>query len=229
MSLQLRGHVVMGLMVARIVLANLTATGVTAGVSHRMFTVLPAIALLYYLSIWLRGTMADQATGGYRMARAYLHAGTILTVALLQFELGSAVAAAGWAAMAAGLLALGLRMGDADLRAQAYVLALLAFVRAWTGTFEIPESLTGAPGRLATAALVVGSFYLAQRLLARGAVAGPAVPPLAATLVARADHCAGPAFSVAATFLLASLLFHEMSAGLLTVAWAVQGTALLGA
>ena len=35
-------------------------------------------------------------------------------------------------------------------------------------------------------------------------------------------------FSVMATLLLATLLFHETSAGLLTVAWGVQGAALLG-
>ena len=69
----------------------------------------------------------------------------MLALFLLRLEVGRAHSGAG--SMAAGLLLLwfGLRRSIPDLRWQAYLLALAAFLRAWSLSF----SLTETPLRLA--------------------------------------------------------------------------------
>lgn len=114
--------------------------------------------------------------------------------------------------MASGLLLIwfGLRRTIPDLRWQAYLLALAAFLRAWSLSF----SLTETPYRLVAGLLVVAGFFAGHRLALR--------EPLA-----RFEKWVRPAYAVFGAALLAGVLYNQVSGPLLTVAWSLEGVALL--
>ena len=201
------GHALVLCGIARLFAANFAIAGRTFGMSHRLLTVLPFAILCYYLY-----TVTEKARD--RFARLYLYAGTALAVVLIRFELGVTIAAAGWAVFGVALLYFGLRLDKADLRRQSYGLAIWTFVRSWTTNFYAPESLLGVNQRVITGAIVIASFFMGEFLSPRGQQAAPRVK-------------ARTMFSVLATVLLTALLFYEVSGRLLTVAWGVEGIALL--
>jgi uncharacterized membrane protein len=193
------GHVLAACGIGRLFMANFTITGRSLGISHRLLTVGPFAALCYYV---------------HRLSRLYLYAAAILIVFLVRFELGHAMAIVGWAIFGVALLYLGHRLDKTDLRWQSYALALLTFVRSWTTNFYIPESLMGMPVRVLTGAIVVAGFYASEFLSPR-------------EQRALSNVKARTMFSCLATVLLTALLFYEVSGSLLTVAWGVEGIALL--
>jgi uncharacterized membrane protein len=102
-----------------------------------------------------------------------------------------------------------------DLRWQSYILAALAFWRSWTTNFYAPENFAGVSGRILTGAFVIACFYAAQLLIPRkGQETG-------------VERHARTFYSLLAATLLAVLLFYEVSGSVLTVAWGVEGVALL--
>lgn len=228
--LRLQGNLVGALAYGRLFLANFTGTGATAGISHRMLTVFPLILLFYYLSAKLKAEgERDRLLGWERgLSRLYLYAPALLAVFLLRFEFGRVLAVVGWALLGLALLFVGIRRNNRDLRWQSYMLGILTFSRSWATNFYIPESLAGMFGRVVTGAWVIGSFYAAQLLSPRDRTEEPGAP---GNRVARAldqlDLHARTMFSLLASVLLAVLLFYEVSGRLLTVAWALEGTALL--
>jgi hypothetical protein len=201
------GHVLAACGVGRLFMANFTIAGRSLGISHRLLTVLPFASLCYYMH-----DLTLKARD--RLARLYLYAAAILIVFLVRFELGHAMAVVGWAMFGVALLYLGHRLDKPDLRWQSYALALLTFVRSWTTNFYIPESLMGMHVRVLTGAIVVAGFYASEFLSPR-------------EQRALSNVKARPMFSCLATVLLTALLFYEVSGSLLTVAWGVQGIALL--
>lgn len=227
-SLRLYGHLAMASTLVRIVMANLTTSGVAYGVSHRLLTVVPAIALLYFVRAWLSRVSGGEIRAWERsLPRLYHYAATSVAVLLVGFEFGRTVAAAGWAALAVGLVAIGRRSKGPDWRWQGDLVAVLAFARGWATDFYIPESLAGAPGRLVTAAIAIACFYAAQLLSDRSRHDGSEA--VHSWLLIQIDRHARTTFSVMATVLLATLLFHELTWGLVTIGWAAQGMALLAA
>jgi uncharacterized membrane protein len=205
-------------------LANFTGFGNTAGISHRLLTVVPIIAGQYY--VWSRYRRApgwDSSGWEGSAARLYLYAPAILGVVLLRFELGRSLAVVGWALFGLALYRTGLVRDLIDLRRQSYVIAALAFWRSWNTNFYIPESLAGMSGRVLTGAIVIASFYGAQLITLRES---PRESPPESPREAR---LARTFYSLLASVLLAVLLFYEVSGGVLTVAWGVEGLALLGA
>lgn len=230
--LRLQGNLVGALAFGRLFLANFTGTGETAGISHRILTVLPLILLFYYLWTRLRveGEQGRLVSWERRVAGLYLYAPALLAVLLIRFEVGRVLAVVGWALFGLGLLFFGIRWRNPHLRWQSYALALLTFVRSWVTNFYIPESLAGVSGRIVTGAVVIGSFYAAQFLSPRrqedaGSVGGNWFT----RWLTQFDLKARTIFSVLATALLTVLLFYEVSGSLLTVAWGLEGVALLGA
>jgi Predicted membrane protein (DUF2339) len=201
------GHVLAASGIGRLFIANFTITGNSLGISHRLLTVLPFAALCYYLH-----DLTLKAKD--RLSRLYLWAGGILIVFLVRFELGNAMAVVGWAIFGVALLYFGHRLEKPDLRWQSYLLAIWTFIRSWTTNFYIPESLLGMHARVLTGAIVVAAFYASEFLSPREQEAAFRVK--ARTL-----------FSCLATVLLSALLFYEVSGSLLTVAWGVEGIALL--
>ena len=129
-------------------------------------------------------------------------AGTVFLCAALWALLRPAVVAPAWALLALALLYAGLRWNLSWFRWQSYALAVLAFARCWAINFA------GAADPVLAGAGVIACFYGAQFLNARGGR-----PRLY--------------YSLLATTLLAALLYYQVSGSLRTVAWGVEGVALL--
>jgi hypothetical protein len=215
--------VLAGMTFARLFFANFSNLGATAGVSHRILTVGPVIALFYYLWARLRTPANRLLVWESGLARLYLYAPAILWTVLLRFEMGRTLAVTGWALTGVALLAIGWTAEIADLRAQSYALAVLTFVRCWNINFYIAESLLGAPARVLTGAFVIASFYAGEFLSPRRKAEDDGVR----SWLARIDAQARVGFSLMATTLLALLIFYEVSGTLRTVGWGIEGAALL--
>ena len=214
-SLRLQAHAAGGAAFGRLFFANFTGLGAVGMVSHRVLTVLPVIASYYYQWSKQCAERARLREWEVPLGRVYLYVAAILAVVLMRFELGRVGAVTGWAAFALGLLIFGRRWNNVDLRWQSYVLAALAFFRSWTTNFYAPESFAGVSGRVLTGAFVIACFYAAQLLIPRkGEERG-------------IERYARTYFSLLAASLLAVLLFYEVSGSVLTVAWGVEGVALL--
>ncbi len=216
--LRLQGHIAAASSFGRLFFANLTGLGSAGPVSHRVLTVVPVIASQYYQ--WSRqNTSAARLKDWERsFGRVYLYAAAVLGVVLMRFELGRVLTVAGWAAFALGLSILGNRWNNLDLRWQSYALSALCFWRSWTTNFYAPESFAGVSGRVWTGAFVIACFYAAHILTPRRPVEDTSV-----------ERHARLFYSMLASVLLAVLLFYEVSGSVLTVAWGVEGIALLAA
>jgi hypothetical protein len=246
-SLRVQGHVLAFSAFARTFLANFVGLGATAGISHRILTVVPLIVLYYYLASKLEAEVAGESAtvvegtadpsraqprsglslgkAETTLGRVYLYLPTILAVVLMRFEFGRVSAVIGWAVLALVLMFVGSRWDLQDLRWQAYLLGILVFARSWSTNFYVAGDVFGLPGRLTTGALVVLSLYLCQSVAPRRAGAGPA--PAGAGSWRRIDRHSRTFFSLLATALLTLLLYYEVSGRLLTVAWTLEGTLLL--
>jgi uncharacterized membrane protein len=134
-------------------------------------------------------------------ARIYLYVAAVLFLALARFELGWPLAVVAWALFGVALYAVGRLRDIEDLQWQSHGIALLSF-------FSTVEALAANQTRVFNAAVVIASLYGAQLL---------------ATRYARAFY------SLLASLLLAILLFYEVSGEALTMAWAAEALALLGA
>ncbi len=228
--LRVQGHVVVFAAVGYLFLANFTNLGETAGLSHRVLTVVPLIALCYYL--WLRLVADDKhmrpTKWELELPRVYLYAAPTLAVILIRFEFGRVAAVLGWALLTVGLLFFGIRRDNRDLRWQSYLLAMLTFARSWATNFYIPESLAGIFGRVVTGGIVVASLYVAQFLSPRRqATQGPGEGNWLRRVLERFDTNGRTVFSILATVLLTVLLFYEVSGSVLTVAWGLESLVLL--
>jgi uncharacterized membrane protein len=135
--------------------------------------------------------------------RFYLYSATILALALMHLEMYRLYTVTGWAVFALALLYCGQRLNQRDLRWQSYAVAALAFARCWAFNFGTPEAIL-------TSAVVIACLYAAQLLTERATI-----PRFL--------------FSLLAVVLLAGLLFDQVSGSLLTVAWGLEGIALLAA
>jgi uncharacterized membrane protein len=228
--LRVQGHSLVILALGRSFIANYTIFGATAGVSHRLLTVVPLIALCYYVWDRLRATAVEDENARVREAklgRFYLYAAAVLAAVLLRFELGRTPAVLGWAMLGIGLLFCGIRWGNRDLRYQSYALAVLTFARAWATNFYVPESLAGGLDRLVTGTIVVACFYASHLISPRSRETPKLSPVPLFRWVQYFDVHARLAFSILGTVLLTILVFYEVSGAWLTVAWGLEGVALL--
>ncbi len=176
---------------------------------------------------------------------------TVLAAVLLYYELGPAATAVGWMVMCLALLGAGLHGKLDELRLQAYGLAVLVFARAWVVNFYLDATVLGVPARLFTGIAVTAGLFAAHFMLRRRAIHGlgsgeregslleghsrerddsrgsGSLGGRFGALVAWADTHAANALSLLGTVFLAGFLFYEVSGSLLTIAWGLQGTALL--
>jgi len=135
--------------------------------------------------------------------RLYLYTATGLGAALIYFQGGEEYRAPAWAVLALGLFAAGHLRRVRDLCWQSYALAAAACGACWMANLAPPESVLPA-------AVVVACLYGAQLVAAQGS---------------RARLY----YSLAATLVGAALLYYRSSGSLLTVAWGLEGIALLAA
>jgi len=198
-----QGNATFAAVFGRLFLANFTTTGYTGPISHRILTVVPILAAHYH--VWQRNR---ETNGNPYWAKLHLWAPAILAFVLLRFELGRVYTVAGWAVLGLALLFIGLRANMDDLKRQSLAIAVLTFLRSMASNFFMPDSLGGLAARLGIAACVIGAFYASQLLVPRGTKERTF-------------------YSLLATALLTSVIFHEVSGSMLTVAWGVEGILLL--
>jgi hypothetical protein len=175
--------------------------GVNLSNPHIRPVVMIAVAALFCYA-WLRSRKAGDAEGV--AARLHSWAAATLVLCLLYAELPVHCIPAGWMLLALAVLFLGTRYKISDLRFQSYVVSALAFTLAVSQVFSLQR-------RLPLTAAVIAGLYLAQ------------------FLSESSERRARAMFSLLGTALLTVLLYHEVSGGLLTVACAVEGVALLAA
>lgn len=144
----LQAHVLCGAAFLRVFVANYPVFSETAGISHRLLTVLPVIALAWH---------------GYRRseslyARFYSWAGVLMLGSLIRFELGRDFAVIGWALLMLTLIHAGRAFADRDFLWQGYALAAITFARGWATNFSssIPMAIA-----------VIACFHLSQFRLSR--------------------------------------------------------------
>jgi len=185
-------------------------------ITYRTFTVIPILASQYY--IWSRCRRATVIPEWERtLSRLYLYVAFVLAAFLARLELGQTLAVVAWALFGLALYQAGLLRNIADLRWQSYALALLAFWRCWTTNFSTTEILAGVHARVLTGTVVIASFYCAQLLSPRNAGDDQ-----------RLERYARAFYSLLASLLLAVLIFYEVSGGMLTMVWGLEGLLLLG-
>ncbi len=200
---RLLAHFIAAAVCIRIFAFEFTTFGDALQITYRTLTILPILASQYY--VWSRYQRANVPEWERAACRLYLYASAILFVVLARFELGRTLAVVAWSLFGVALYEIGWLRKLADLRWQSYGLALLSFFFA-AGTR--PHVLIGC--------IVIASLYCAQLLAPRNAGEG-------------IERYARAFYSLLATLLLAILLFYEVSGGTLTVAWAAEALALLGA
>jgi hypothetical protein len=176
-------------------------------ITYRTFTILPILASQYY--VWWRYRRPTIPEWERAASRLYVYAAAVLFVVLARFELGRTLSVVAWSLFGLALYEIGQLRKLADLRWQSYALALLSFSFA-------AGMLAGNQARVLTGCVVIGSLYCAQLLAPRNA--GESIERYARAL-----------YSLLATVLLAILLFYEVSGGTLTMVWAAEALALLGA
>ncbi len=228
--LRFQGHIAAALAFIRLPIANFALEGQSFGLSHRVLTVVPMAAMFIYA--WTR--LLDDAREGIIeegerwMTRIYLYPAPILVAALVRFEMGVMTVAVGWSILLAVIIGLGRRFRIPDLRWQGYALTAATFLRCWSTNFAAPETMpmvSDAYGRIATGVFVIAALFVAQFMLPRPqdeAAAYADDPGLG-----QVDHLARPVWCVLATVLLTLLIFYEVSGGMLTVAWGVEGVVLM--
>lgn len=136
--------------------------------------------------------------------REYLYAAAALAMVLMYYEIGRTLVVVGWAPFAAALLYAGLRWSLPDLRRQSYIVAAIVFLQC------LYVNVIGDERAVAAASIAIACLFAGQLLSPR---------------TGRARLYS----SLLATALATALLFAQSSGSMLTVAWGVEGMALLAA
>jgi hypothetical protein len=196
---RLLAHLIAAAVCVRLVVSDFAAMGDALQITYRTFTILPILASHYY--IWWRYQRAS--------TRLYLYTSAILFVILARYELGHTFAVIAWTLFGLALFEAGQVRKITDLRWQSYAIALLSF-------FYAAQTFAANHARILTGSVVIASLYCAQLLAPRDAGSG-------------FERYARAFYSILASLLLAILLFYEVSGSMLTMVWAVEALALLGA
>ena len=217
-GLRLQGHLAAAAAAGRLFWANFAPAGSTLGISHRLLNVGVVVAAEYF-EWWRQGRwMARLGEWERALRRLYLWAAAGLMMVLLYVELPRQSIEVGWAVFAVVLLALGRARNIADLRLQSYGFAAIGFMRA-LGLELYPYQILSCTTqeRIAATILVIACLFAGQLLI-----------PLAPGKPA-AEKLARLYYSLLATTLATVLLYQEVSGRMLTVAWGIEGAALLAA
>ena len=228
--LRIQAYLLSALAFGRLFLANFTAPGEILGLSHRVVTVVPIIAIFYYLVHRLKeeGDAGRLAEYEKHLPQVYSYTAAALLVILARFELTRSLTVLAWAALGFILLTLGIILRNRDLRIQGCLIAILTVWRSWSTNFFLVGSLYGIPERLATTVPVIALLFISQLLCLYRRELFPKAKEAQRGL-ARLDAHAQGIFSILGGFLLAILLFFEVRGNLLTVAWTIEGLGLMAA
>jgi Predicted membrane protein (DUF2339) len=196
--------------------------GPSAPTPAEVWRVLPFATVVLYASAARLARRTTQEADEWIMAAAAASVlGTAMLAILERRILPELYIGPAWAATALALAIIGTLLSISGLRWQAYLLVLAGAMRAFR---PIPGSELASRGELAALAFALGCAY-AITLIAHRAVES-------ASAAGRTDdtEAAGlSAVSLAATTLLTWLLFEQVSSSRLTLAWGLEGLALLSA
>jgi uncharacterized membrane protein len=224
-----QGHMLAGLTFVRLFMANFGAPGEAMGISHRILTVVPITALFYYFFGQMRDRPAYDINGiQLQMSRLYSWGGAIVLVALTRFELGRAYGVLGMAPLLIAFLIVDRYLHDVDFRFQAYILAILTFMRCWATNAYLIGTVYGIPERIVTMLPAVAAFVLATAICMR---ATRAEQTTAHHVFIRSlqfiDTNAHRFFALLGAALMAILFYYELPSGWVTIAWAIEALILL--
>jgi hypothetical protein len=232
-SLRYQSHLLMIAVFGRVFMANFTIVDESFGFSHRLLSVTPIIASLYYLRLRMLESVHENAetndpTANRKeyeiyLSRLYSYAAAILVVALMRFELGRAYAVLGWAAALIIFYEWGRRRDNFDLRVQAYLIAILAFARSWSTSVYLLGSFYGLPERLVTTLPVIAVLMAAGFRSPR-----QMIPPFELrTWPTYLDCVSRQLFALLASTLVPIVIFYQLSIDYVSMGWAVAALALL--
>jgi hypothetical protein len=222
-------HVLAGLTFGRLFMANFVTEGEVIGISHRVVTVVPVTALLYYLySQTITAPHVVLKSKQLNISRLYSWAGAIVLLALVRFELGRAYAVLGMAPLFVVFIILGRYLNDADFRFQSYILAIFTFTRCWATNAYLIGSVFDMPERVVTMLPAVVAFIVAT------AVSMHTIRPDQTTANSRVlrflnfiDGNSHRYFALLGAALLAILFYYQLPIGWLTLAFAIEGLTLI--
>jgi hypothetical protein len=214
-----QGHVVLTGALVRLAALNLTMADTWHGISIRVITGVPMIAVYAFQSARLRRA-ADRATLLERfLVLWYPWVPAVLAAALVSREARPEFIAPGWVVLAVALLLAGLRRRIDDLRLQGYLLSLAAFGMCWATNFNEP----GWHDSTAAGIVVIALCFVAQLFSLR-----PGAAPITGNeFVGWLDRHARMGYALLGTVLLTALLYCEASARALTVAWSIEAAGIL--
>ncbi|MGO9009977.1 MAG: DUF2339 domain-containing protein [Bryobacteraceae bacterium] len=216
-GVRLQGHAAAAAAFGRLFFANLEPAGYSYGISHRLLNVSVLIASQYF-EWWRQGHWMERLRDWERSSRRpYLYTAAGLMTGLLYLELRPPFVEIGWVFLAVLLLAAGRFRDLPDLRFQSYALAAVTFWRALALELYPAGIFANTDQRIAAGVLVIGCLFVAQLFL-------PQTPE---------KHAPEPGarllYSLLATSLATAFLYQEVSGSMLTVAWGIEGAALLTA
>jgi hypothetical protein len=181
----------------RLLFTNLRLTATSAGISQRLLTVAPIAAAQYWLF----------ARSSSRFRRVYLYTAAVALALLLRAETAHVFRPVAWAAGMLAYLWAGRRFGLWDLRVQAYGLGCAAVVRFFAANPDQPYVALAGAG---VAAALFAAHFLAPR-----------------DSESAVDRVAAHVLVVLGALTVAQVLWEKVSGGMLTMAWGLEGLALL--
>lgn len=158
------------------------------------------IPLFIVAMYWLRAHLVSVERRGLALATSWSALGPFLALTLLEAKADNVAVC--WMAGSLALLIYGTLRNDRDFRLQSWCLAGLSLLT--TAWFDL------SPTRLLVSIPVVAALYAGRLILRR-----------------EQDRYAPMCFSLAATVLLAAILYNSVSGHMLTVAWGAEGLVLL--
>ena len=220
------GHLIVTLAFFRVFIANLDIAGASAGISHRLLTVVPVIFLMLHLYYRTDTELSWEAspTGGTRQfAPTYSYYAVILAAALVRFEFGAGVTPLVWAVASVVLTGLGQQLKNVHFKRQGMYLAVGA-IGYGLGNDWRSDSLNPLLGSSWTIGLLsVASLYFCRWMAGKDAPAQATADSILSGLDAIRQHV----FSLGGSVGLAFLLYVQISGGFLTLAWSLMGMGLL--
>jgi hypothetical protein len=207
----------------RIFFANLTAGAAGDWMSTRTLTVLPIVAIYYF--VYAR-EVETRRTSGFNPAQLFAHLGTAAVMALLYFQFAGEWVITAWAAVIMVLLAMALLLKQSVFVQQAVLVAVAVLGRGMLHNLFGGSYFTGSDwqGRFAVMGsailLMFASLPLAFEYRKRSSVAPEAkgLRRLVETLTHRVEQ---PLFFVPVA-LLTTMLALKMDHGMVTLAWGVE-------
>ncbi|OGK11631.1 MAG: hypothetical protein A2W80_12500 [Candidatus Riflebacteria bacterium GWC2_50_8] len=220
------GHLIVTVAFFRVFLANLDIAGASAGISHRLLTVVPVIFMMLHLYYRTDTELSWEAspTGGTRQfAPTYSYYALILAAALIRFESGPGLTPPIWAIGALVMTVLGQKLKNWHFKRQGLYLAVGALGYGLGNDWRC-DSVNPILASPWTTGIITISCLYASRWLA-----GKDVAPPADSIVAGLDQLRPHILSLGGSVGLAFLLYVQVSGGFLTLAWSLMGMGLLAA